>query len=203
MKTYLIIVDLIVWLNNLIFLYNLKMKKHTVFLTGLLFLIGMFSLSIMSAQSNEINAETDNTMNQDDVFIDSIKRLNPETLFDAAPYGFSQVVIPPEGTTVYLAGQGAIDVNQSVVGNNLEEQLPVVFENLRLALESVDAKPGNVVKIQTFIVDYKPEHLEPYINELIKFFGKNLPADTLVSVPRLALDGMLIEIDATAVIPNK
>ncbi|WP_269318618.1 MULTISPECIES: hypothetical protein [unclassified Halomonas] len=41
------------------------------------------------------------------------------------------------------------------------------------------------------------EVMTRYVKET---FGDALPAQTLVPVPRLALDGMLFEVDATAVL---
>ncbi|MGD1836278.1 MAG: RidA family protein [Nitrososphaeraceae archaeon] len=169
------------------------MKNNVIFLTGL------FSMLMFSVVN--VNAESNSTDNQN-VTIDSIKRLNPDTLFDAAPYAFSQVVIPPEGTTVYISGQGAIDVNGNVVGDTLEEQLPIVFQNLKFALEASGSTSEHIVKAQIFIADYQQEQLEIYLSEAKKFFGNDLPASILIPVPRLALDDMLVEIDVTVVIPN-
>jgi enamine deaminase RidA (YjgF/YER057c/UK114 family) len=42
--------------------------------------------------------------------------------------------------------------------------------------------------------------LEPLTAECLEFFGSALPAQTLVPVPRLALDGMLFEIEAEAIL---
>jgi len=36
-------------------------------------------------------------------------------------------------------------------------------------------------------------------SNVIKAFGKTLPVQSLVPVPRLAIDGMLFEVDAVAV----
>ncbi len=42
--------------------------------------------------------------------------------------------------------------------------------------------------------------LDVMTKHIVKTFGKALPAQSLVPVPRLALDGMLFEVDAVAVI---
>ncbi|MGD1834376.1 MAG: RidA family protein [Nitrososphaeraceae archaeon] len=175
------------------------MKKYSIFLSGLL-LILMFSIANVNLQ-NEVNGETNST--DKDVTVDSIKRLNPETLFDSSPLGFSQVVIAPEGDTAYISGQGAFDANGNIIGETFKEQLPIVFKNIKHALEAIDAKPENVVKFQVFIVNHNEEYLEQLHNETREFFGNNFPANTLIPVPRLALDNMLVEIDAIVVIPNK
>ncbi|WP_284735962.1 RidA family protein [Dongia deserti] len=52
------------------------------------------------------------------------------------------------------------------------------------------------------IVDHSEERLHIFGEELTLALGEGpKPACTLIPVPRLALDGMLVEIDAVAVLP--
>jgi enamine deaminase RidA (YjgF/YER057c/UK114 family) len=132
-----------------------------------------------------------------------IKRINPETLLDTSGYGFSQVVVAPNnGRTVYLSGQFSGNTKGEVLGKTVKEQMYVAFGNLKHAIEASGAKPEHVVKIQVLIVNHKEEYTHTLQEELSKLFGDHLPASTLIPVPRLALDNMLFEIDATLVIPH-
>jgi enamine deaminase RidA (YjgF/YER057c/UK114 family) len=54
-----------------------------------------------------------------------------------------------------------------------------------------------VVKLTVLIVDHSEQRLGILGEELARLFGEQLkPTCTLIPVPRLALDGMLFEIDA-------
>lgn len=135
---------------------------------------------------------------------EEITRINPPTLKDTSQYGFSQVVVAPSSArTVYLSGQFSGDVNGKIRGTSMEEQIAFSFENLRLAINASGAKPTDVVKIQVLIADHQQEYVDLVQSQIEKLFGKDLPASTLIPVPRLALDGMRFEIDATLVIVDK
>ena len=127
--------------------------------------------------------------------------INPTGLYDPAPNGYTHVVIAPaQGTTVYIAGQGGEDENGNLA-DDFVTQLKQAFANLRIALAAGGARPEHVVKINTFIVNHDQSKLEQLTSEVLAMWGKQTPAQTLVPVPRLALNGMLFEIDAVAVIP--
>ncbi|CAM3839235.1 RidA family protein [Parendozoicomonas haliclonae] len=133
-----------------------------------------------------------------------IKRINPDNLVDTRQFGFSQIVItPPSGHTVYISGQFAGDEDGNLIGKTVEEQMQQSFKNLKTAIKASGAKPEQVVQIRVLIVDHQMKYLEPLERELSGLFGKKLPASTLIPVPRLALDGMLFEIEATLFIPAK
>lgn len=130
-----------------------------------------------------------------------IERKNPKTLFDTTGYGFAQVVTAPAGRTVSISGQFSGDLEGKVQGNTTSEQMTITFDNLRKAIEASEAKPEHVTKIIVLIKDHTEEDLYQLTDEINKLFGDNLPASTLIPVPRLALDEMKFEIDATFVIP--
>ena len=124
--------------------------------------------------------------------------VNPDTLFDPAPYGFSHaVVVNGAKKMVYIAGQGGEDTHGNLQ-NNFEAQVRQAYKNILTVLESTNAKPHQVLKLTTYVVDYDQSKLSIMTKELKALFGNHLPAQTLVPVPRLALDGMLFEVDAIA-----
>jgi len=133
-----------------------------------------------------------------------IQRINPEALLDTSDYGFSQVVVTPTyGKTIYISGQMSANTQGEVLGNTVTEQMRVTFENLRHAIDAAGAKPEHVTKIQLLIVGHCQKWLTPLDKEIRKLFAQHLPASTLIPVPRLALDDMLFEMDATLFIPAK
>ena len=128
--------------------------------------------------------------------------INPSNLCDPTPNGYTHVVIAPaHKLTVYIAGQGGEDKNGNL-SNDFVDQLKQAFANLKMALAAAELGPEHVVKISTFIVDHDELKLEQLTSEIFAMWGKKTPAQTLVPVPRLALDGMLFEMDAIAVVPE-
>ncbi len=115
---------------------------------------------------------------------------------------FSQVVVASGARTVYIAGQVSIDEAGALVGaGDLAAQTTQVMRNLGLALAAAGASYADIVKITTYVVNYRPEQ-RPIIGKARAFFFENMPppASTLVGVSALAMPEWLIEIEAIAVI---
>jgi enamine deaminase RidA (YjgF/YER057c/UK114 family) len=132
-----------------------------------------------------------------------IQRINPKELVDASHYGYAQMVVVPPGTTlVYIAGQLGED-EQGHFAKEFAIQLKQAFANLRTALASVGATPEQVVKITILSVDHDAEKQHLISAERNALWpGEHKPASTLIPVPRLAVEGLLFEIDAVVALPN-
>jgi enamine deaminase RidA (YjgF/YER057c/UK114 family) len=133
-----------------------------------------------------------------------IQHINPDNLFPSLQFGFSQVVSTEGGRSIHCAGQTAWDKDLNVIGEgDFAAQAKAVYENVRIALASAGAEPGDIVRMRTYIVDYKPEYLEPLGVETAAFFGDHPPpAATLLGVASLAMPEFMIEIEVTAVIDS-
>jgi enamine deaminase RidA (YjgF/YER057c/UK114 family) len=71
-------------------------------------------------------------------------------------------------------------------------------------LAEYSLEPKDVLKITILIVDHNQEKLKIWTEETNKIWKNDqLPASTLIPVPKLALDNMLIEVDAVAFIKAK
>jgi len=129
--------------------------------------------------------------------------LNPADLPNWSE-SFSQVVAVRTGSTVtvYVSGQVSVDADNVVVGRgDLRRQTQVSLENLTNALAAAGAKLEDVVRLGIFIKDYRPEHAAIIGSALRgKFAAGRMPASTWLGVSALALDDLLIEIEAVAVI---
>lgn len=113
---------------------------------------------------------------------------------------FSQVVAATGTRTIYIAGQVAIDDQGKLVGgNDLAAQTGQVMRNVGLALAAAGADFSDVVKITTYVVNYKPEHRAVIGKARAPFFKSTPPASTLVGVAALAAPEWLVEIEAIAV----
>ena len=131
---------------------------------------------------------------------DRLSIVNPPGLYDPAPNGYSHVVVSRSTSRVaYVAGQGGEDAN-GVLAEGFEDQVRQAYANLLTALSAIDTEPEQVAKITTYVVDYDQSMLSVMTDVVTEVFGEALPAQTLVPVPRLALDGMLFEVDAVAIL---
>jgi len=75
------------------------------------------------------------------------------------------------------------------------------FRNLETALAAGGATPADVVRMNIYVKDYKPENAAAVSEALRRYFPhKHLPTSTWLGVQALAKDGFLIEIDAVAVV---
>src|ERR1043165_2880469 len=113
---------------------------------------------------------------------------------------YSQVVVAPAGTLVFVAGQEPEDPDGYLVGpGDLATQARQVFANLGRALAAAGARPDQVTKITIYVTDYRPDEHLPVIEQArVALFGGHKPVDTLLGVAALS-PGYLIEVDAIAV----
>ena len=111
--------------------------------------------------------------------------------------GFSQTVVVKTRNfrTLYISGQIGD-------GTDLEAQTISTFQNLEKQLANCNATFKNVVKMNTYIVNFNPEMDLPIFRKVRKHFlgNENYPASTLVGVESLGRKEWLIEIEAIAVL---
>lgn len=126
---------------------------------------------------------------------------NPPALFDPITYGFSHVaLVPADRKFVFVAGQGGEEDTSGKLSNDFRRQTRQALRNIETALRSQQLDMKAVVKVTTLVVEHDAEKLRIITEEFYKMWpDKKFPVNTLIPVPRLALDNMLVEIDAIAV----
>lgn len=126
---------------------------------------------------------------------------NPPGLYDPAPNGYSHVaVVKPGAKWLWIAGQGG-ETQDGALSPDFRAQVRQAFSNLKTALASAGAGTDDVLKLTVLVVAHSEEHLHVFGAELEAAFGpRHRPACTLIPVPRLALDGMLFEVEAVAAV---
>jgi enamine deaminase RidA (YjgF/YER057c/UK114 family) len=124
---------------------------------------------------------------------------NPPGLYDPRANGYSHVAaLPADARLIFIAGQGG-ENSAGDLSPDFSSQARQAITNLSIALTSQGARLEQVFKLTLLIVDHDEHRLEIWTREAKAAWGEQgLPVCTLIPVPRLALDGMLIEIDAVA-----
>ena len=105
------------------------------------------------------------------------------------------------GDQLYLSGVAPLDAQGALVGaGDPVAQTRCVLENMALVLEAAGASFVDVVKVVVYLKDVSHRAaINPVRQE---FFGESRPASTLIEVSDLAVEGMLVEIDAVAHMPK-
>ncbi|UOQ60051.1 RidA family protein [Leucobacter rhizosphaerae] len=125
--------------------------------------------------------------------------INPPEIHPAP--GFSHLTIAPPGTTVYVSGQIALSRDFQVIGpGDLAEQTRAAMRNVGIALRAAGAEWGDVVRRTIYTVH--PTEYEVITAAIEEVQGSSEhPSQTIVGISGLAIAGLLIEIEVTAVIP--
>jgi enamine deaminase RidA (YjgF/YER057c/UK114 family) len=132
----------------------------------------------------------------------ALRLINPPGLYDPAPHGYSHVaVIAPGARLVIVSGQGG-ENERGELAPDFRAQVRQAFRNLEVAVTAGDAALGDVAKLTLLIVGQNDEKLGIFGAEFDRVWpaGRMKPACTLIPVGRLALHGMLFEVEATAVV---
>jgi enamine deaminase RidA (YjgF/YER057c/UK114 family) len=128
--------------------------------------------------------------------------VNPPALLQ--PSGFTQVLVVQDASKiVFVSGQVAIDQAGKLIGQgDLKAQIRQAAKNLKAALGAVDVAPSDIVKINTYIVNYKQSDYSAMREARAELFpeGTAFPASTMVGVTSLAVDGLLVEMEAIAIL---
>jgi 2-iminobutanoate/2-iminopropanoate deaminase len=116
------------------------------------------------------------------------------------PPAYSQAVKVTGGDTIlYIAGQVAYGDNGNAAhAGDFKAQARAALQAVKAQVEAGGGTMANIVKVNTYLTDIR--HRADYGPIREEFFGKKMPASTLVAVAALAQPEFLIEIEAIAVI---
>jgi enamine deaminase RidA (YjgF/YER057c/UK114 family) len=126
--------------------------------------------------------------------------VNPPELHPAP--GFSHIAIATGTKVVHFAGQVALDPQFGIVGGaDLGEQTKAAMRNLEIALRAAGVNWGDVVRRTVYTLHpTEYETITAAIDEVTG--GADHPAQTIVGITGLAVPGLLIEIECTAVLAD-
>ena len=126
--------------------------------------------------------------------------VNPPDLHPAQ--GFSHVAIATGTRVVHLAGQVALDQQFGVVGgDDLGEQTKAAMRNVEVALRAAGGSWDDIVRRTIYTLHPTEfETITAAIDEVTG--GAAHPAQTIVGITGLAVPGLLIEIECTAIVAD-
>ena len=127
-----------------------------------------------------------------------IEKIAAKSVFD--PPGYAQAIkVTGAQTILFISGQVDYDAKgQPGHPGDFAAQARATYAALKAQVEAAGGTLANIVKVNTYLVDLRHRNELAAIRE--EFFGKTMPASTLVGVTALALPGWLLEIEAIAVI---
>jgi 2-iminobutanoate/2-iminopropanoate deaminase len=123
----------------------------------------------------------------------------------ATPRGYSHVAEIRAGKLVHIAGQVPLDPSGALVGEeDFGAQVERVFQNLKIAVEAAGGTCADIVKLNCYCVERVNADPLPVFREIRDCFVNfdKPPVSTFVFVSRLVRPEWLIEIEATAVLPQ-
>jgi enamine deaminase RidA (YjgF/YER057c/UK114 family) len=112
--------------------------------------------------------------------------------------------IAAEGRLVFVAGQIGWDATQTIVSDDLVDQLTQTLENTLAVLREAGAGPEHVARMTWYVTDRR-EYLARAreLGEAYRgFMGHHYPAMAVVEVNALIEDRAKVEIETTAVVPT-
>lgn len=135
------------------------------------------------------------------------KRIRPFNTKDTYPEqsldnDLCQAVVA-RGSIVFLRGQIGqnLDTSESVGIGDAEAQAEQAMANIAMLLEEAGGKLEHITKITIYLID--PRYREPVYRIAGKWLKGVFPVSTGIVVSALARPEWLVEIDATAVIPDE
>ena len=129
-----------------------------------------------------------------------VRFLNPDGL--TKPPAYSQVVeVTTPGRMVFISGQIAAGSDGKLVPGDFRAQAVQVFENLKVALAAVGARFEHVVKINSYLLALEQQAVLREVRQL--YINKAAPpASTSVRVVGFAREGVMLEVEAVAMLPE-
>lgn len=110
-------------------------------------------------------------------------------------------LVAGKGQQVLLGGQVAWDERRHVVGvGDMRAQARQTFQNIQACLAAVGGEMDDVVSIVTYVTTL--DGLRDIHDVRTEFFTPPYPVSTLVKVAALVEPELLIEVTATAIVPE-
>lgn len=129
--------------------------------------------------------------------------VNPPAL--GAPQGFNHGILAPAGgRLLFVAGQNAADANGVVASSDFTAQFETAMERILAVVREAGGEPDHIARLTIYVTDlaaYRAARRS--LGEVWRrLMGRQYPAVALLEVKGLVDEGTIVEIEATAVIPE-
>ena len=123
----------------------------------------------------------------------------------APPVGYANGIAAAPGKLVFIAGQVGWDADQKFHSEELVPQFEQALKNILAILAEAGGKPEHICRMTAFCID-KPAYLagRRELGRIWKaLIGSHFPAMSMIFVADLLDTPAKIELEATAVIPER
>lgn len=124
----------------------------------------------------------------------------PSDVHEPVPGLYIPLLRVASGTQYEVAGCVGYHID-GTLDPNVADQARVMMDNLGKVLANGGLRPEDVTRILVFTTQMD-EFIATALETVFKWFGPSSPPSTLVGITRLANPRALIEIQATAVLPE-
>lgn len=129
--------------------------------------------------------------------------LHPPTW--SPPIGYANGVSAPDGRLVFIAGQVGWDAQQAFHSNQLVPQFEQALKNILAILAEAGGVPSDICRLTAYCID-RPAYLagRSELGRIWKrLMGNHYPAMSMIFVADLLDHPAKIELEATAVVPDR
>jgi enamine deaminase RidA (YjgF/YER057c/UK114 family) len=102
------------------------------------------------------------------------------------------------GALIFVSGTTSLDAKGRVQGKDAAEQTVITMRKIEGALKSGGATLKDLVRLTIFVTDIRD--MGAVTTALAKVLKGSVVSSTLVAVTALAVPGLLVEIESTAVV---
>lgn len=134
----------------------------------------------------------------------TIQFLSPGGMLQGAPY--HHVAVATGTTHVHVAGQVGQPGDEPVAADDLAAQVAQSLRNTALGLSAAGATFADVVRLTFYVTRWTPDKIDAFtegVNLVADELGLTfpLPPSSLIGVDVLYAPDVLVEVEATAVLP--
>ena len=129
--------------------------------------------------------------------------VNPESL--GKPSGWNNGMLAPAGgRLLFVAGQAGSDATGKIVASGFVEQFARALEKVLVVVREAGGKREDIGRLTIYVTDLQAylESRKPLGEAYRELMGRYYPAMALVKVKGLVDPEALVEIEATAVLPQ-
>ena len=102
------------------------------------------------------------------------------------------------GPFVFVAGTTSLNSKGQVQGKDAAQQTTITMKKIEAGLKSAGARMGDLVRLTIYVTDIRD--MGAVTGALAKSLKGAVITSTLVAVTALAVPGLVVEIEATAVV---